>query len=82
MEPLPRFVPPDRAITFSDGVSAVVVPVFGLINLFATLVIERTWSRIAAMPEVHKGPRTAMLAVRIRIGVRSHFRGLPSGDLE
>jgi len=47
-----------------------VVLVFGLINLFATLVIERMWSRIAAIPEVHKSSRTAMLAARIRIGVR------------
>lgn len=163
MEPLPRFVPPDRAISFSDGVFAVVITVlvlgieipsdavlvgpalavergkllhqlliyvvafwmvgmywsqhslffaglkqidrgvfvlnllfllpvtllpfvtqlmgakrddwkvvlvFGITNLLVTLVLERMWSRIAAVPEAHKSPQTAMLAARIRIGVR------------
>jgi len=47
-----------------------VVLVFGLINLFATLVLERMWSRIGRLPEIHTSPQTAMLAARIRIGVR------------
>jgi uncharacterized membrane protein len=163
MEPLPRFVPPDRAISFSDGVFAVVITVlvlgiaipsdtvlvgralavergkllhqlliyvvafwmvamywsqhslffsgleqidrgvfvlnllfllpvtllpfvtqlmgakrddwkvvlvFGINNLLVALVLERMWSRIAAVPEAHKSPQTAMLATRIRVGVR------------
>ena len=50
MEPLPRFVPPDRAITFSDGVFAVVITVLVLgieipsdaVLTGAALTVERT----------------------------------------
>lgn len=47
-----------------------VVLVFGLTNLFVTMILERMWSRIATVPEIHKSPQTAMLAARIRLGFR------------
>jgi len=58
-----------------------VVLVFGLINLFATLVLERMWSRIERLPEIHSSPQTAMLASRIRIGVRVYAGVMVSGVL-
>jgi uncharacterized membrane protein len=45
---------------------------FALTNVFATLVIERMWSRVASLPETQKGPQTATLAARMRVEVRAH----------
>ncbi|MGB5694768.1 MAG: TMEM175 family protein [Polyangiales bacterium] len=45
---------------------------FALINVLATFVIERMWSRIAALPEIHESPQTAMLAARMRVELRVH----------
>ena len=47
-----------------------VVLVFGLTNLFMVIVLERMWKQVAAQPEIHKGPQTAMLAERLRRGAR------------
>ena len=48
------------------------VLLFALINVFATLVLVSMWSRIAALPEIHKSPQTAMRAARMRGEVRIH----------
>jgi uncharacterized membrane protein len=48
------------------------VLLFALINVFATLVLVSMWSRIAALPEIHKSPQTATLAARMRVEVRIH----------
>lgn len=48
------------------------VLIFALTNVLATFVIERMWNRIAALPEIHKSPQTAMLAARMRVEIRVH----------
>ena len=54
---------------------------FALTNVFATLVIERMWSRIASFPETQKGPQTATLAARMRVEVRAHAAVMVLGVL-
>ena len=54
---------------------------FALTNVFATLVIERMWSRIASLPETQKGPQTATLAARMRVEVRAHAAVMVLGVL-
>jgi uncharacterized membrane protein len=54
---------------------------FALINLFATLVIERMWNRIASLPETQKSPQTATLAARMRLEVRAHAAVMVLGVL-
>ena len=54
---------------------------FALTNVFATLVIERMWSRIASLPETQKGPQTATLAARMRVEVRAHAAVMVVGVL-
>lgn len=54
---------------------------FALINVFATLVIERMWSRIASLPEIQKSAQTAMLAGRMRVEVRAHAAVMVLGVL-
>ncbi len=54
---------------------------FALINVLATFVIERMWSRIASMPETQKSSQTAMLARRMRVELRVHAAGMVLGVL-
>jgi uncharacterized membrane protein len=54
---------------------------FALINVFATLVIERMWNRIASLPETQKSPQTATLASRMRVEVRAHAAVMVLGVL-
>jgi len=54
---------------------------FSLINVLATLVLVSMWSRIAALPEIHKSPQTAMLAARMRVEVRAHAAVMVLGVL-
>ena len=54
---------------------------FALTNVFATLVIERMWTRIASFPETQKGPQTATLAARMRVEVRAHAAVMVLGVL-
>jgi len=54
---------------------------FALINVLATFVIERMWSRIAALPEIHESPQTAMLAARMRVELRVHAAVMVVGVL-
>lgn len=47
-----------------------VVAVFALANLFAVYVFSRLWKHVLSQPEMHKGPQTAALAKRVRVGLR------------
>ena len=52
---------------------------FALINVLATFVIARMWGRIAALPDIQKSPRTAILAGRMRVELRVHAAGMVLG---
>ena len=57
------------------------VLIFALTNVLATFVIERMWSRIAALREIQKSPQTAMLAARMRVEIRAHAAVMVLGVL-
>jgi uncharacterized membrane protein len=57
------------------------VLLFALTNVLATLVLVSMWSRIAALPEIHKSPQTATLAARMRVEVRVHAAVMVVGVL-
>jgi uncharacterized membrane protein len=54
---------------------------FALINVLATFVIERMWSRIASLTEIQKSPQTALLAARMRLEIRAHAAVMVLGVL-
>ena len=54
---------------------------FALTNVLATLVIERMWSRVAALHELHRSHQTAMLAARMRVEIRVHAAVMVLGVL-
>jgi len=54
---------------------------FALTNVLATFVIERMWSRVAALQELHKSHQTAMLATRMRVELRVHAAVMVLGVL-
>ncbi len=57
------------------------VLIFAVTNVFTTLVIERMWHRIAALPEIQKSTQTATLAARMRVEVRAHAAVMVVGVL-
>jgi hypothetical protein len=46
------------------------VLVFGATNLWAAVLFERMSAHVAVRPETHKGPKTAALARRTKLGAR------------
>ena len=58
-----------------------VVVVFAGTNLFGAFFLRQMWRRVATLPEIHKGPQTAILARRIAFGLRVYVAMMGVGVL-